>query len=337
VARVLITGASGFIGYHLSRLLVEQGDQVTSLVRPTSIVHRLEELNVARREGDLGDVDSLRRAIDGQEVVYHLAGLTRALRASDFRRVNEIGTQNLATACQSATSPPTLIHVSSLAAAGPAVNGEARYEAHTPAPVSRYGQSKLASEQVVRRYADRFPITIVRPPIVFGQADRDFLQIVRPIHRTGIHTIPGFRPKHFSLVHAEDLAMMLIAAADRGERLPPAGNPAPDAHGIYFVEAEQRLKYGEIGLLVASALEKKVLRLSVPHAAIWLVAGVGQTCLRPFGRTPALNVDKAREATAGSWICNCEKAHTQLDFATAKPLSERMRETIDWYAAHDWL
>ncbi len=332
MADVLITGASGFIGFHLAEALLRRGDQVAGLVRTTSNVSQLESLDIQLVRGDVVDVDSLRRAVAGKQVVYHLAGLTKARRRNDFFRVNEVGAKNIAAACLGETNPPTLINVSSLAAAGPARDGLAKRESDAMAPVSWYGKSKLAGEAAVRQFAAEVPTTIVRPPIVFGEADANFLQIVRPIQRIGIHTVPGYAANTFSLIHAADLASLLILAAELGERLSEQGE-----QGVYFAEAEERVSYSGLGQLIGDALERSVRPLPLPHAAIWLAAGVGQCMLRPFGKTPALNIDKAREATAGSWYCNCEKANTQLGFAPGKPLPERMRETINWYKSNGWL
>ena len=336
LANVLITGASGFIGYHLVPQLVERGDRVTVLVRRTSNLERLANFHLVRSEGDLSDLDSLRRAVADQDVVYHLAGLVKARRFADLLRVNEQGTANLVQACGETNNPPTLVHVSSLAAAGPAVQGRARIESDEAAPVSMYGRSKLASERAARRFAGEVPITIIRPPIVFGQADRAFLQIVKPISRTRVHTIPGISPKYFSLIHAADLSMMMIAAGEKGERI---GNSvdANSGTGIYFAEAERQVRYGELGTLIGHALRKRTLRLPFPHAAVWLIAGMNQLALVPFGSVPALNIDKAREATAGSWICDDEKAHQQLGYQPALPLTDRLQETVDWYAEQRWL
>ena len=132
MSRVLVTGASGFIGSHLVDALVARGDQVTALVRKTSRVDRLESLGVALAHGDLTDPGSLRAAMAGQSIVYHLAGLTRAVRAKQFYQVNELGVRNAAQACAGQPEPPVLVVVSSLAPAGPSPRGRLRRESDPP-------------------------------------------------------------------------------------------------------------------------------------------------------------------------------------------------------------
>ncbi|MEN0110196.1 MAG: NAD-dependent epimerase/dehydratase family protein, partial [Planctomycetota bacterium] len=185
MARTLVTGATGFIGVRLVERLVARGDRVACLVRPTSDTGGLEPLGVERAVGSLGDAESLVRAVggsfggEGAEVVLHVAGLTHAWRAEDFHRVNAEGTATLCRAAAGASSPPTVVLLSSLAAAGPSPDGAPHTEATKPAPISHYGRSKLAGERAARRFADRLPLSIVRPPVVFGPGDRDGLLLFK--------------------------------------------------------------------------------------------------------------------------------------------------------------
>ncbi|MFH1919756.1 MAG: NAD-dependent epimerase/dehydratase family protein [Planctomycetota bacterium] len=123
MARVLVTGASGFIGSHLVAALVARGDCVTALVRKTSCLDRLESLGVSLARGDVTDPASLQRAVADQSVVYHLAGLIRSLRTRQLYTVNGEGVHHIAEACAGEPEPPVLVVVSSLAAAGPSPNG----------------------------------------------------------------------------------------------------------------------------------------------------------------------------------------------------------------------
>ena len=335
MARALITGASGFIGHHLAAALIERGDQVTALVRRSSQTSALTELGAQLVAGDISDPDSLAAPCAGAEVVYHLAGLTKARSRRQFFAVNEQGARNVVAACAAAAQPPVLVNVSSLAAAGPAVDGVARREQQRPAPVSVYGASKRAGELAVAEYADRVPVTVVRPPIVFGPRDRACLAMVRPIQRTGIHVIPGWRKKMFSLIHAAELVQLLSRAAEAGERLTAEADDY--AHGYYFAECERRVSYGELGTIIAHSLGRISVPLPLPHALVYGVGAVAQIAALPLGIVPPLNLDKARETTAGSWICDAAKAREQLGYTVSQPLAERMQQTIDWYQRQGWI
>ena len=220
MSRALITGASGFIGSQLAAALVARGQTVSCLVRSRSPVEHLKSLGAQLIEGDVTAPQSLTAAVAEADVVYHLAGLTRARSRAEFLSVNDAGVANILEACRRRTTPPTVVVVSSLAAAGPSQRDRPRREADPPAPVSNYGRSKRAGELAAVARAGDLPITIVRPPIVLGEADATGLTLFQMVSRTGIHLVMGFRPVRLSVIHVADLVAALILAAERGQRLP---------------------------------------------------------------------------------------------------------------------
>ena len=231
MSKVLVTGGSGFIGSHLVKALAARGDEVACLVRKTSDVAELQALGVRLIQGDITDLPSLKAAIAGQEVVYQLAGCLRASHIEQFFHVNEEGARNVARACAEQPTPPVLVAVSSLAAAGPTIGDRPRRESDPPAPASNYGRSKRAGEQAMEQFAAKVPVTIVQPAIVFGEADPQMRAVFRAVARLGIHVVPGLIPHYFSLIHADDLVNLLILAAQRGRRLKanPPGRDYPTA------------------------------------------------------------------------------------------------------------
>ena len=133
-----------------------------------TVFERVQLVLAAQERADLSDIEGLKKAVAGVDVVYHLAARTTALRARDLMRVNAIGTANLTRACAAQSSPPVMIHVSSVAAAGPSRRGQCRSESDPPAPVSNYGRSKRAGELCNAQWAHAVPTTIIRPGIIFG-------------------------------------------------------------------------------------------------------------------------------------------------------------------------
>jgi nucleoside-diphosphate-sugar epimerase len=334
---VLVTGASGFIGRHLVHRLIERGYPVSCLVRTASGTDELLSAGAQLVVGDVTERAVIGRALAASQagIVFHLAGLLKASRTDDFLRVNAGGSESVAAVCADCTEPPVLVMVSSLAAVGPCDVDRPHVESDSPTPVSAYGRSKLAAELAAARYAGRVPISIVRPPIVFGSGDRGVLEMFRPISRWGIHVVPGRSPQRFSLIHVADLVEGLLLVAEKGERLHPNDSPG---QGIYFMAMEDNPTYTELGEAIATALGKKratVIRLPAPLVKLVGLCGDAMTQIRQ--RPARINSDKMTEALAGSWMCSSAKARTHLGWHPAATLAERLYETAQWYHQKGWL
>ncbi len=155
MAKVLITGASGFIGFHLIRALVERGEEVTAMDRRPPSLWEPDRLGVRFRGGDVLDAKDMAAAVAGQSLVYHLAGCVAARRAAEFHRVNGEGMAAVCAACARQETPPGLVALSSMAAIGPTRNGRPSEEGDPAAPVSHYGRSKRAGELAAEAWGDR--------------------------------------------------------------------------------------------------------------------------------------------------------------------------------------
>ncbi len=332
--RALVTGSTGFIGRHLVRVLSEQGYQVTCLVRETSNRESLKAFSPDYRLGNLSDLDSLRRAVNGHDCVFHLAGVTKSHRVSELLRANELGARHIAQACADQRQPPTLLFASSLAAAGPSCGIGARVETDPSEPVSNYGRSKLAGERAVKGFAQQVPISIVRPPIVFGEGDRDVYNLFRGIARAGVHVIPSLRDYFFSAIHARDLSFAMLQIAESGKR----ETAQEMATGTYFVADEQVMTYSDLGQMIGRVLGRdQVVNLRIPHPVLCTFAAISELIGYVKGEARIVNLDKAREAKGGSWVCSTEKLKSEVGFHCVRTLATRLRQTADWYQQEGWL
>ncbi len=335
MTHALVTGATGFIGHHLVQRLTTSGTAVTCLVRETSQCSRLRELDVRLVHGDVSDLNSLEDAIRGVDVVYHLAGLTKSFGVHALMEINGQGAKNISSVCARQASPPTLVLVSSLAAAGPSGKEKPRTERDEVQPVSNYGRSKRAGELAAIEYAARVPTTIIRPPVVLGEYDRDGLQWFQMIRTLGFHLIPGFVDHRYSMIHADDLAVALILAADKGRRL--TGNVDDDA-GIYFAACDEVVTFEDLGRMIGSCVGRPAAwMVRAPMLAIWGLAGCSDVWARICNKPCVLNFDKAKEAAAGSWACSAAKLQRDTGYRPVRSLSERLRQTADWYLEEGWL
>jgi nucleoside-diphosphate-sugar epimerase len=332
--KALVTGASGFIGVHLVQRLAEQGFDVMCLVRPSSDRSRLEPYQPRFTIGDVTDAGSVEKAIADADVVFHLAGATKSLRNEELERTNVKGVLNVVQACAKRLTPPTFILVSSLAAVGPTTARRLVVEQDPPKPVSNYGRSKLAGERAAMQSASQVPITIVRPPIVLGEGDRDGLNMFESIASWNLHLVPGMSDELFSVIHGDDLAEALVLAAQRGRRLANADS----VEGIYFATCDETPTYAELGRMIGEAIGRDRVRIVYsPKPAVWCIAAIRHLASQILRRPHIFSLDKAREATAGSWACDGSALRRDTGFEPAASLQQRLVQTVQWYTKQGWL
>jgi nucleoside-diphosphate-sugar epimerase len=262
----------------------------------------------------------------GLDWVFHLAGLTKALKKEDYYSVNQKGTASLFDALAAQGQRPRIVHVSSLAAAGPSDKSSGRTEEDLPAPVSPYGKSKLAGEAEALARKDRFPTVIIRVGAVFGPRDQDFLKFFATLSK-GLLPAFGRRPQPMCVCYVNDLVEALLRAA-RAD-LPSGtilniGNAAPS-------------NFLEIGTISAGLLGRRVRKVVIPLPLVGAVARVSDVWSHFSGKPTPVNRHKYRELRQPGWTADVSKARALLGFEARTPLPEALRETIDWYRAQGLL
>jgi len=325
--KALVTGATGFVGRHLVERLLAAGLEVACLTRPTSNPAALDGLPVERRIATLDDPAALARAVRGIDYVFHAAGLTRARTLTEYMSVNADGTSHVLDALLAENANlRRFVYVSSLAATGPAQSAEPPDESATPHPADHYGASKLAGERIVLEHADRLPVTIVRPPAVYGPRDANFLPLFRMVVRLGRVPIVGKPSKQVAFVYATDLAEGLRLAA-----------MSPQAVGRTYFIASGIHTMSEVVQAVCSALNMRPRMLRVPALLALLAGEVGQIKWAITGRPQIVSRRKIRDLLHPWWTCFWNRARDELGYREAVGLTEGMRLTAQWYVQNGWV
>lgn len=308
---ILITGGNGFIGRALTDKLLREGYAVRVLTRRLPADAHPANPAVTLVQGNYMDVASLKKAMDGCEGIFNLAGTIFGFNYQDFENGNVTAVQNVVAAANQTASIRTFVHVSSLAASGYAKRlRRPRIEKDAALPVSDYGRTKLLGEKAVRQLNSRIKRTIIRPPIVYGKNDSGVSKIASWVRRGLMVNTSG--NGYFSFVYVEDLVEALYQAYQREDT----------NCEVYFIAEPNLYTWDYFITEMANAMH--VRKPFMPKAPIWLmrVAAWGyELCAKLTGTQPALNYDKVAEAVIpGHWICSSEKWQklTQQKFTPLK-------------------
>ncbi len=327
--KALVTGATGFIGSQIVDYLLERGYQVRCTVRKTSNLRWLKDKPIELVEAGLSDLNALKEAVKGVDYVYHIAGLTAAKDYDTFLKVNRDGTLNILKAIEEANpNIKRYLHCSSQTVHGPAESFDKPTAEDMPLnPITSYGKSKKAGEDEVAKYMDKFPITIVRPPAVYGPRDEDILGIFKAVNM-GIGTLIGFKPQHVSLIHSYDLARGIIEAAESDNTVGKA----------YFVSSEEIYSWGQVMPIMKDALGKNFfIPIRIPHFLVLAIAGISGFFGKFMKNPPVFNYEKGIDFIQENWICSVERAKKDFGYRQKVSLEDGMKLTADWYREHKWL
>lgn len=321
---ILVTGGTGFVGRHLVTALLAEGcHRVHLLVRDSA---RLEACAfnkaVAPVRGNLFSSDPFPEDI---EMVFHLAAVTKALAPGEFTRVNVEGTRALLERLRPLRNLKRVVLLSSLAAAGPN-RGHAMLSEEIPAePISLYGRSKLAQEEIFAAQC-AVPRIVIRAPIVFGPWDMDMLDAFRIVKR-GIIPLLGRTQRWYSLIFVKDLVRGMTTAA-----FSSCGNE------VFYVANPEAVEWRGLMEQAAFSLGKKKARtIVVPEALGRVLAEFSELRIRMFGNKAIFNRDKFNEMKFPAWVCSAAKIDAMLHFQPRVPLPAALAETITWYREQGFL
>jgi dihydroflavonol-4-reductase len=325
--KVLVTGATGFVGAHLVRALLAQGHQVRCLVRPASRLDNLEGLAVERVVGDLCDGAAVAGAVEGCEVVYHCAAHYRLWgEPGDLYRHNVDGSRNVLRAAARA-HVRRVVHTSSVGALGIERDGRAANEA-TPVSlddmVGHYKRSKFLAEREAEAWARRgLPVIIVNPstpvgeldikPTPTGQIVVDFLaRRMRAYVETGLN-----------FVDVRDVAAGHILAAERGKP------------GEKYILGNQNLTLKELFDRLARISGIASPRLRLPHWVPLALAHLEAPLARRLGRPPRVPLEAVR-MSARRMFFDTSKAVRELGLPQS-PIEPALERAVSWFRARGYV
>jgi nucleoside-diphosphate-sugar epimerase len=326
-AKALVTGSNGFVGSHLVEGLLEKGYQVRCLVRKTSNLKWLSDLNVENVYGNLSERSSLEDAVRDVDFVFHCAGLTTAKSRDEYFGVNAEGTKNLVEACAAGNSQlKRLVYVSSQAAVGPGDDNQPLNEKAPCRPITDYGESKLEGEKIVLKHASELPATIIRPPAVYGPRDSDMLGFFKVANK-GFRVSFGTGKSYVSLVYVKDLVEGIILSAE---------NPQSSGQ-TYFIADERIYSWREAFGIIAQVLNRRTIPLRIPKSLVIFLAFLSESFSKLLGKAAVFNIQKAKEITQRYWGLDISRAEAELGFSCKYDLRKGAEETVKWYKEMSWL
>jgi len=337
--KILITGASGFIGSFIVEEALKRGYETWAAVRKSSSRKWLQDERIRFIELNLSSKAQLVEQLRGQDFDYvvHAAGVTKCLNKADFHRINTEGTKHLAEALLEVGMPlKRFVFVSSLSVFG-AIKEQQPYEeireSDIPQPNTEYGRSKLAAEQVLESINQHptantrhLPYIILRPTGVYGPREKDYFIMAKSIKQHSDFAV-GYQRQDITFVYVTDVVQAVFLALEKGEN----GRK-------YFLSDGKVYQSTTFSNLIHEALGRPWwIRITVPVWVLRIITFCGEYIGRMTGKVTALNNDKFNILKQRNWRCDIHPAIEELGYQPEVQLEEGVKRTIQWYKAHGWL
>jgi len=314
---VALTGATGFIGWHVARRFQQSGWRVRALVRPQSgrpVPEGVERISASLREAEVIS------ACKDAALIVHLAGAVGHHSTDEFFRTNVDTAAEVARAARALGV--RLVHTSSLGATGPHPPGNPPTEDSPLRPINAYGESKRRSEDVIRA-VDGLEWAIVRPTLVYGPRDRLFYPLFR-LSRRGLFPVPNSKAV-YNVVHVDDVA--------RGIEMVATSALSSD---VFFIGHPEQVTVVELLAHLAAVFDRRFRPLTIPGVGLRALAEVG-SLLSSLGIPAPIDRDRLKEIRADGFVCRTDKARDRLGFVATTELRQGLASTAEWYARNGWL
>ena len=328
--KILITGASGFIGSFIVEEALRRGFETWAAVRKSSSKAYLQDERIHFIELDFSSQDLLEAQLKGHafDYVVHAAGATKCLHQEDFFRINTEGTQNFVQALLHLQMPlRRFVYISSLSIMG-AIREQQPYEeireSDRPKPNTAYGKSKLEAEKWLE--SQPIPYVILRPTGVYGPRERDYFLQIQSI-KSHMDFAVGFQRQDITFVYVTDVVQAIFLALEKGE----TGRK-------YFLSDGEVYQSATFSDLVHEELGRPWwIRITAPIWLLRIITCAGDWWGRKTGKMSALNNDKFNILRQRNWRCDIQPARDELGYDPKVKLAEGVRRSIQWYKENHWL
>ena len=328
--KILITGASGFIGSFIVEEALNRGFEVWAAVRKSSSRQFLQDERLRLIELDLDSENRLKEQMKDCrfDYVVHAAGVTKCLNKADFRRINTEGTKHLVKALSALDMPlKRFVYLSSLSIMG-AIREQQPYteilESDTPKPNTAYGKSKLEAEQWPE--TQNVPYIILRPTGVYGPRERDYFMMAKSIKAHTDFAV-GYKQQDITFVYVTDVIQAVFLALENGQ--------TGRKHFLSDGEVYQSSTFSD---LIRHELGNPWwIRITAPIWLLRIITFFGEFVGHLTGQVTALNNDKYNIMRQRNWRCDIEPARQELGYQPKVKLEEGVRRSIQWYKENKWL
>lgn len=330
--KILVTGASGFIGSFIVEEALKRGFETWAAVRKSSSRKYLLDERIRFLELDFSSQEALEQQLKDYQFDYvvHAAGATKCLHQEDFFHVNTEGTQHLVNALLSLQMPlRRFVFISSLSIMG-SIREQQPYEeireCDEAQPNTAYGKSKLAAEEFLSTLHVPFPYIILRPTGVYGPRERDYFMQIQSI-KNHLDFAVGFQQQDITFIYVTDVVQAVFLALEKGE----TGRK-------YFLSDGEVYQSSEFSNLVHQELGCPWwVRITAPIWLLRVITWCGDLLGRMTGKMSALNNDKFNILRQRNWRCDIGPARKELGFEPQIKLAVGVRRSIEWYKANKWL
>ena len=330
--KILITGASGFIGSFIVEEALRRGFETWAAVRKSSSREYLQDERIHFIELNLSSKAQLVEQLRPHQFDYvvHAAGVTKCLNKQDFRRINTEGTKHLVDAILELQMPiKRFIYLSSLSIFG-AIKEQQPYEeikeTDTPQPNTEYGRSKLEAEKYLESVSSRVPYIILRPTGVYGPREKDYFIMAKSIKQHSDFAV-GYQRQDITFVYVKDVVQAVFLALEKGEN----GRK-------YFLSDGQVYQSTTFSDLIHEELGRPWwIRITAPVWVLRIITFVGEYVGQMTGKVTALNNDKYNILKQRNWRCDIQPAINELGYQPTYNLEQGVKETIQWYKDNGWL